>query len=689
MARKYEIKSSAPANRTGIDFRAELNDDQYAAVTSRPGPSLVIAGAGSGKTRTLTYRVAYLLDNHMDPRSILLLTFTNKASKEMLERVKELVPFDLSNLWGGTFHSIGNRILRKHADLIGLGRNFSILDRDDQKSLMKAAIQKAGIDTKAVRFPKTDPLIDLFSYSTNTMQDPREVLQWRYSFDASLHEDILKVGMAYEQLKRESNAADFDDLLYLCYRMFKKNPDVLARYQERFRFILVDEYQDTNLLQAALIDQLAGKHKSLMVVGDDAQSIYSWRGANFENIIKFTERYPKAKTYKIETNYRSVPEVLQAANACISNNRKQFAKVLQPARKSQEAKPVLAPVLDLRTQSQFVAQRVQELNEEEGVPFEEIAILYRAHFHSMEIQMEFTRRGIPFRVTSGLRFFEQAHIKDVAAFMRLAVNPRDAVSFKRLVLMLPGIGERSADKLWREWAAQLPALDGEKLESFGNALKALKPPKKAASAWQQFADTVDELAPGGEPATPTQMIFSVVEGCYDEYARNAFTNYDQRRQDLQQLQAFAEGMTDVEELLTQLALMGGVDVSNDRPAENEDHDVVTLSTVHQAKGLEWDVVFAVGLADGKFPNERALDADDPDTEEEERRLFYVTLTRAKTQLYLTYPQLWSTPHQGSMPVLPSRFIQELDPDLFDTWQIGSSAPNMWYDDEDDDDDYPF
>ena len=688
MPRKYEIKNTSPANRTGIDFRAELNAEQFAAVTSRPGAALVIAGAGSGKTRTLTYRVAYLLDNHIDPQNVLLLTFTNKAAKEMLDRVKDLVPFDLSSLWGGTFHSIGNRLLRKHADLVGLERNFSILDRDDQKAMMKLAISEAGVDTKSKRFPKPDVLIDIFSYAMNTREEVSEVVPWRYAYFAELTEEIENVGAAYTDLKLKSNSADFDDLLFLPYRLFKENPDVLAAYQERFKFILVDEYQDTNLLQAELIDMLANKHKSLMVVGDDAQSIYSWRGANFENILKFSDRYAKAKTYKIETNYRSVPEVLNAANACIANNKNQFPKALQPARKSLEGMPVLANVADPRMQASFVAQRVLELRDE-GTPLEEIAVLYRAHFHSMEIQMEFTRRDIPFRLTSGLRFFEQAHIKDVAAFMRFAVNPRDQVSFHRLVLMLPGIGARTAERLWRQWETALPT--SGQVKSFAKLLMAFKPPAKAAKAWEQFAYTVDELAPDGKPTSPTQMIYSVMEGSYDDYMRAAFTNYEHRRQDLQQLEVYAEDQKNVEDFLTNLALLGGVDVAKN-DAEEKDSEAITLSTVHQAKGLEWDVVFAVWLADGKFPNDRAIDDEDPDTEEEERRLFYVTLTRAKNELYLIYPTIWPTPHSGSQLQQPSRFIQELDVELFDVWDIGSESADPWdvpYGDDEDDEDFPF
>jgi DNA helicase-2/ATP-dependent DNA helicase PcrA len=437
MARKYQLDQKPRGESSGIDYGTELNVQQYAAVSSPPGPALVIAGAGSGKTRTLTYRVAYLLDQGVEPSSLLLLTFTNKAAKEMLERVRELIPQDLSELWSGTFHSIGNRILRRHAECVGLTRSFSILDRDDQKSLMKTVIAECDIDTKQRRFPKPDVLISIFSLVENTGVTLEELLEWRYPYFEEWLEEIAQVGKAYTAKKLETNSADFDDLLILPLKLFKENEDLLELYQKRFNYLLVDEYQDTNMVQCELIDLLAQPRMSLMVVGDDAQSIYSWRGADMDNILTFPDRYPDAKTFKIETNYRSVPEVLHLSNAAIAANTKQFRKTLNAAREGGSMTPALVPLEDPRAQANFVAQRILELRDE-GIEMQEIAILYRAHHQSLEIQMELTSRNIPFQITSGLRFFEQQHIKDVAAFLRFVTNRKDEVSFKRFCLLLPG-----------------------------------------------------------------------------------------------------------------------------------------------------------------------------------------------------------------------------------------------------------
>jgi len=371
MARQYQLKKEARGGVSGIDYPNELNEQQYAAVSSKPGPALVIAGAGSGKTRTLTYRVAYLLDQGVEPKNMLLLTFTNKAAREMVDRVKELVPRDLSELWAGTFHSIGSRILRRHAEEMGLTRSFSILDRDDQKSLMNTVIAACDIDTKQRRFPKADVLITIFSLIENTGVTLEELLEVRYPYFEEWAEEISQVANGYQAKKMDTNSVDFDDLLILPLKLLKKNQEVCAMYQKRFQYVLVDEYQDTNRVQSELIDLLARPQLSVMVVGDDAQSIYSWRGADMEHILSFPKRYTEAQVYKIETNYRSVPEVLDLSNAAIRANTKQFTKTLNAARKGGSMVPALVPLEDPRTQASFIAQRILELRDE-GMEMEEM-----------------------------------------------------------------------------------------------------------------------------------------------------------------------------------------------------------------------------------------------------------------------------------------------------------------------------
>ena len=669
MARQYQLKKGPRKGVSGIDYQAELNEQQYAAVSSSPGPSLVIAGAGSGKTRTLTYRVAYLLDQGVDPKSLLLLTFTNKAAREMMERVRELISLDLSELWSGTFHAIGNRILRRHADEVGLTRSFSIMDRDDQKSLMNTVVAECDIDTKSRRFPKADVLISIFSLVENTGVELEDLLEARYPYFEEWGDEIAKVGKAYTAKKLETNSADFDDLLILPLKLLKENEELCGLYQKRFQYLLVDEYQDTNAVQSELIHLLARPQNSVMVVGDDAQSIYSWRGADMDNILSFPEHYPNATVYKIETNYRSVPEVIDLSNAAISANKKQFKKALRAARVGGSMTPALVPVEDPRAQADFVAQRVLELRDE-GIELDEMAILYRAHHQSLEIQMELTSRGIPFEITSGLRFFEQAHIKDVAAFLRFATNRRDEVSFKRFCLLLPGIGAATATKLWRAWLKVGISKKEEPPKRFSDHMLKFPVPAKAKKDWEQLCFTLDELIVGDGYARPSEMLTSALEGVYDDYMKASFENYDNRRQDIEQLILYSETFDDVLELLGQLSLMSSVDGEPTGSRAEPDEEKLVLSSIHQAKGLEWKVVFLVWLADGMFPNGRILEADDQDMFEEERRLFYVALTRSNDELYLTYPQINPKSYSGDIITRPSRFLEDCPEEMLETWEVG-------------------
>ncbi|MFN2476624.1 MAG: ATP-dependent helicase [Chthoniobacterales bacterium] len=664
MSRQYTLHRTASAPGISINYAAELNEQQLAAVTAPPGPVLVIAGAGSGKTRTLTYRVAYLLENGVDPRNILLLTFTNKAARQMLDRVANLLPMDASGLWGGTFHSIGNRMLRRHGSVLGFSSGFTILDREDQKDLIDTVVSAAGINPKEIRFPKGDVLADIFSFTVNTERSMEELLAEKFPYFLPLIEQIKDVHDRYERKKKATNSMDFDDLLEKTLRMLKEHEEVADFYRRQFQFILVDEYQDTNKIQADFIDTLAAQHRNVMVVGDDAQSIYSWRGANFKNILAFPERYPDAQVFKIELNYRSVPEILSVANAAIAANVEQFKKQLSATRDTKELKPAVVALNDGSEQAQFIAQRILELRDE-GIELNEIAILYRAHYHAVELQLELSRRGIPYQITSGVRFFEQAHIKDVAAFIRFVANPRDEVAFKRMVKLLPGIGGKSSDNLWRAWEASLDA-NGE-IASWSERLLPMPVSSKTKKSWEQLAYTLDEIAPGGVPNPPSEMITSVVEAVYDDYAKANFSNYELRREDLNQLAAFSRQFKDVGEFLSQLALISNIDAEA-APNQGADTESVNLSSVHQAKGLEYHTVFVIWLTDGMFPSTRSLETRE--AIEEERRLFYVAVTRARDELYLTYPHMRLNAAYGDMFQRPSRFLKEIPAQLLEDWQIG-------------------
>jgi len=732
MSRDYVLQPIHSPVELHIDYAAELNPQQLAAVTAPPGPALVIAGAGSGKTRTLTYRVAWLLEHGTPADRILLLTFTNKAAKEMMRRVSDLLGQDLPALWGGTFHSVGNRILRRHADRLGFGRDFTILDREDANDLIKACIAEAEIDVKATRFPKAEVLADMFSLALNMGLTVPALLEKNYDYFLELAPKIAEVATRYAKRKQAANAMDFDDLLALWLKLLRDHADIRELYQRRFQFLLVDEYQDTNSLQGELIDLLAARHRNITVVGDDAQSIYAWRGANYKNILEFPKRYTGAAVHKIETNYRSTPQILDVANAAIAANVHQFTKQLQPARAPGE-KPALVVCQDAQQQAAFVAQRALELREE-GKSLSEMAVLYRSHFHALELQLELTRRNIPFSITSGIRFFEQAHVKDVAAWLKFIVNPRDELGFKRIVTLLPGIGGKGAEKLWLTFVAHLearhpnwretlqqnalaadddpdwsveedeggaggaPAADPERgspthvleaspqneadaqvghLRSDADAPQRIRlapllqacskaAPKKSAVAWAQFVATVAQLET--EPVFPRTdaMLKLIVEAGYEDHLKETYANYRQRLEDLEQLATFARQFASLPEFLTQLALLTNIEAEADRAPDDEER--LRLSTIHQAKGLEFDVVFVIMLCDGMFPSQRSL--DDGEGEEEERRLFYVSVTRARNELYLSYPLIRMTPGSyGDAMQQPSRFLGEIPRTLVDEWNL--------------------
>jgi DNA helicase-2/ATP-dependent DNA helicase PcrA len=683
MSRDYVIEPFRSEINLHIDYARELNPQQLAAVTAPPGPALVIAGAGSGKTRTLTYRVAYLLEQGIPADRILLLTFTNKAAGEMMRRVAGLLGRQLPSLWGGTFHSIGARILRSHADLLGYRRDFTILDRDDAKDLIKACIADAGIETKGTHFPKPDVLCEIFSLAVNTHKTTAEILEEQFDYFEQIARLVTDVQKRYIARKRATNAMDFDDLLALWLRLLQDHADVCEHYQRRFQFILVDEYQDTNKLQSDLIDLLAERHHNVTVVGDDAQSIYAWRGANFQNIFKFPKRHPDAKVFKIETNYRSTPEILKVANAAIAANRDQFTKILTPARKS-GLKPALVTCADAAQQAAFIAQRVAELPEE-GVDLNQVAVLYRSHFHALELQLELTKRHIPFSITSGIRFFEQAHIKDATAYLKLVANPQDELAFKRIAQLLPGIAAKGADKLWKIFhsrsrgnetpisssnqKSEPPHVGSYKiapaLQSCSNSV-----PAKAASAWKQFVETISQLEDETVRQSAAKMLRLVMDAGYDDYLKENYANYRNRLEDLEQLAVFAYQFGSVEDFLTQLALLTNVE-AEDGDAANRDAEQIRLSTIHQAKGLEFDVVFVIMLCDGLFPSARSMES--PEGEEEERRLFYVAITRAKNELYLSYPleRASFSNSGGDSMQRPSRFLSEIPRDLLNEWNLRS------------------
>lgn len=647
------------------DFAAELNEQQLAAVTTEARFSLVIAGAGSGKTRTLTYRVAWLLAHGVPGWRVLLLTFTNKAAREMLERVRKLVGPEAGDIWGGTFHSIANRILRRHAPLLGYRPGFSIMDTDDQKALIRNLVKKhIGKQSKTSPFPKGDTLLSLLSLAVNTMRPPEQTL--REDFPQLLkHEDtILKIIADYTSRKREANTMDFDDLLANLHLLLEKHSEVRELYSRRFLHVLVDEYQDTNALQDRIIKQLCtGESTGLMAVGDDAQSIYSWRGAQVDHIFEFTKNFPGADVFKIETNYRSVPAILDISNAAIARNERRYVKTLRPARPPGNELPTVVPAPDNHTEAQFVAHTIRQLLDS-GMKGREIAVLYRAHFHCLDVQMELTRQHIPFRITSGLRFFEQAHVKDVIAYLRLLANPYDEMAFRRIAAMLPRVGEASGSKMWQTWTQALKKHETERpdepVRDFGGLmLPAVKVPPAAQASWSSFLATMSSLRPADHELTPAEMISRVLLDT-EAYFTVHYENYEERLEDIEQLSRSMSDTESLDDFLAQVALLSEADRDH---VEGND-DCVTLSTIHQAKGLEWKVVFIIFLGEGMFPHSRTIYSSEPREMEEETRLFYVAVTRAQDLLFLSYPR-YNGHNPDSHFCPPSQFLTSLPPELYE------------------------
>ncbi|MBI2441828.1 MAG: ATP-dependent helicase [Lentisphaerae bacterium] len=631
------------------NFAQALNAEQLAAVTAPDGPLFVLAAAGTGKTRTLVYRVAYLVQQGVDARRILLLTFTNRAAREMLARAQILVGEQVGGLWGGTFHHLANRMLRRYAPLLNFGADFTILDHDDSISLIKDLITELKLGGK--QFPKAEVLLSLLSGAVNRRQALDAAVQRYFEKHPIDPEDALRVFARYQQKKRAQNAMDFDDLIINGLQLLKEHPGVLAHYQEQFRYVLVDEYQDTNPIQADWVDLLAQRHRNLLVVGDDFQSIYAWRGADYRNIMTFPQRYADTRIFKLETNYRSTPEILAVANRCIAGNPHQFQKVLRATRPAHH-KPVLVSVADGAHQARYVIGQLVYLRNA-GRAWRDMVVLYRAHYHALELQMELTRARIPFTVVSGVRFFEQAHVKDVLSLLRILHNPGDELAFARFLSLLPGVSSRTAAKVWRSLGGRWTAGNAKARSAVAGLL-----PKAARAVWQTLLpifETYESLL----RKEPAEIIAQFSKIFYDEYLLDTFDDYERRQEDLAEVMEFMAGFASTDDFLNEVALVTNLDAEGDRLAGNA-QDSLRLSTVHQAKGLEWNVVFVLWLADGLFPSSRAMLESGEDAEE--RRLFYVAVTRAKDELFLCAPAMRRALNGGIQFLEPSRFVKELPPD---------------------------
>jgi DNA helicase II / ATP-dependent DNA helicase PcrA len=629
------------------DFAAELNPQQAAAATHGDGPLLIIAGAGTGKTRTLVYRVAHLIETGVRPDRILLLTFTRRASQEMLSRAEKLVGATSRKVHGGTFHATAHRLLRRFGQAAGLAKDFTIMDQGDSADLMQISRSQLGYAQKSKRFPKKETLQYVYSRHINTGFSIDEIIRDDYAQFIEYIEDFTKIFADYTLRKQQRNLVDYDDLLLFWALMLEASPELATKIAGLYDHVLVDEYQDTNVLQARILRGMCRTHSNISVVGDDAQSIYSFRGANFRNILGFPKQFDGATVVTLEQNYRSTPEILEATNTMISRAKERFTKNLWTERTGGE-KPWLVAAQDEQQQTRFVVDRILELHEE-GIPLADIAVLFRAGYMSADLEIELTNRKIPFEKWGGLKFLEAAHVKDVLAFLRILENPRDEVSWYRILLLLPGIGDATA-------RAAIDAMAGAAWESA--AFGRYSAPARARSAHQALVVLLDELRSGAS-TTDARVAADIarVRMLYDNILRDRYDKAEPRLSDLDQLQVIASGYPDRATFLSALALEPP-QATQDLPggASKDDNDTLVLSTAHSAKGKEWEAVFVIWAVDGWFPSARCLNSEEET--DEERRLMYVAMTRAKNYLSVTYPLNAYSTRRGAEYTLDqlSRFI---------------------------------
>lgn len=645
MTTTYILKNPtlSVTSRSGLDYRKELNEAQYQAATAMEGPLLIIAGAGTGKTRTLVYRVAHLIDQGVDPRSILLLTFTRRAAEEMLRRASLLIDSRCSQVAGGTFHSFANLVLRSWGRHIELSPSFTIMDRSDSENVIQLIRSDMGLNTKEKRFPRKQTVAEIFSMTHNKQTALNDLIELEYPHLVDANFELAELFTRYTDYKRTKSLLDYDDLLVKLRDLLAHHPDVRQRLSESYRYIMVDEYQDTNHLQDEIVRLLASTHDNVAVVGDDAQSIYSFRGADFRNIMDFPKQFPGVRIIKLEENYRSTQPILNLTNEIIQRAKEGYEKRLF-TRKSVGTRPKLVQAASEQMQSQFVCQKILELREQ-GVPLWEMAVLFRSSFHSFDLEIELTRNNIPFVKRGGFQFMETAHIKDLLAHMRILANPQDAISWNRALSLLDGIGPGACQKIIK-WL-----LDGT------NAVERLRtyPTKgKVAHGLRTLAQVLEEA---GQAELPPEQAQYLMQYYLPILKQNYPDDHPRRLRDLEHFQGVTERYRSLERLLSDMALEPPNDSIGGVLAVNPDEGPLILSTIHSAKGLEFHSVFIIWALEGRFPS--FYNTTSAEELEEERRLLYVAATRAKQNLFISYPTRVFDKSLRMVLSRPSQFIDEM------------------------------
>lgn len=647
--KKYVLKKVSTQIEYKIDYEKELNEAQLEAVLQKEGAILTIAGAGSGKTKTLTYRVARLIESGIAPESILLLTFTKKAADEMLSRAAMILDSRCERVAGGTFHSFANFILRKYSSFLELKNNFTILDRSDSEDVI-SHIRGQLIGKQEKRFPKKHTILDVYSKAINKNISAKEIIENEYKQFEHCTDKVLEISKEYTEYKRKNSLLDYDDLLLYLKVLLSSNDDLRKKISNKYKYILVDEYQDTNTIQAEIIKLLASEHNNVMAVGDDSQSIYSFRGANFKNILDFPKIFPDTKIIKLEQNYRSSQNILMLANEIIQKAKEKYTKNLFSIIENPN-KPALISSNDMQTEAEFIAQRVLELTEEENMSLNEISVLARSARMTYNLEIELAKRNIPYKKFGGLKFIETAHVKDVIAHLRVILNPNDIISYNRILLLLDGVGTQTANKLITTLSA--PDVD----------LKKVYLPVKSSGHIKQLLDLI-ENSQGNlfEPAKIVQATLSY----YEPLLTNKYDDYSKRQKDLEHFLYLSSQYSSLEDFLSDLALEPPDSSIIDVDGAEKD-EFLTLSTIHSAKGLEYKAVFIIGSVDGRFPSIYSFNSSEE--LDEELRLMYVAVTRAKTFLYITYPIDMFDYSTGMVLSKPSRFLDGINDEILERWVL--------------------
>ena len=631
-----------------IPYETALNPSQLEAVTHTAGPLLVIAGAGSGKTRTLTYRAAYLVEKGVSPSAILLLTFTRKSSQEMLRRAAQLLDDRCEKISGGTFHSFANMTLRKYASHMGLDPAFGILDRVDSENLIGILRKEMQPETKHRSFPRRKTLADIFSRAVNKDLAIEEIINTDYPHFAAYLNVINQLHNQFETRKREPHFLDYDDLLVFLHRLLGEYPEIRDRISSSYQYIMVDEYQDTNKIQAEILYLLTNVNKNIMVVGDDAQSIYAFRGANFRNIIDFPKMFPGTRIVALEENYRSIQPILTLTNVIISRAKEKYTKNLF-TRKSGGTTPVIVNAEDEYSQSRFVIDQIKNL-QRKGVALNEIAVLFRASFHSFDLEIELNREGIAFLKMGGFKFVESAHIKDVLAHMRVMANVYDRISWYRILLLIEKVGPKSAAKIFEAIIKERSGYTG--------FLSAKIDRIKGLDRLRQLISTLD-----AHPMTVSEMGKTIID-YYLPILKETYDDHPRRARDLEHLIEIMDRYKNLDRFLTDMALEPpNISFENSLYDGTSVPDRLILSTVHSAKGLEWHTVFVIWALDGRFPSVHTLHKEDE--LEEELRLMYVAATRAKKKLFFTYPGNVYDRSTGVVLSRPSRYLDGIEDDILE------------------------